>query len=610
MCGIAGFIDRNLGKDESNKVLSRMLEAIAHRGPDARGTWFFEGLALGQNRLSIIDLSSDGNQPMFRGDLAIVYNGEVYNYREIRKELEATGAKFHSHSDTEVILAAYEAWGTACVNRFIGMWAFAIWDNKKKILFCSRDRFGIKPFFYIHSGDRFYFGSEYKALFPSPLFSSEINHRQVYRGLQMGWNAYHDESYFNCLKSLPAAHNLLIKLDGRVEITRYWDIDTGNQQRLSDVEAAEQFRSLFENSIALHMRSDVEVGGCLSGGLDSSAIASIVGRDYASTGFKTFTVYYEGKNEVDERPWVKEVLNNYNHLEPFYFTPSDDDIRESFAHAIYHADVPLAGSSPISQYFVMKLAASKGIKVLLDGQGSDEMLGGYMHSFYRLIGGAFRQRRIGSMLRESSAHAIMQDFDGKKQMDVLLKSMLAGIKSEEQLYKLEYYKYLPFLATENSVPFSLPDKSGSRLNQFLYNLTFTTSLPTLLQFEDRNSMAFSIESRVPFLNHKIAEFAFSLSDPHKISSGVTKKVLRDAMKGIMPETIVHRKDKKGFVTPGEVKWLRGPLKHLLDQPFHDIDFIRKKIAENLISDFKKGDNRNAQMVWRLVVLNWWMNHSV
>ena len=606
MCGIAGFIDHKPDASERELLLGSILQAIAHRGPDARGTWFKNELALGQNRLSIIDLSKDGNQPMFRGDIAIVYNGEVYNYREIRKELEAGGAQFHTQSDTEVILAAYEAWGTSCVDRFTGMWAFAIWDEKQKQLFCSRDRFGIKPFFYIEEGGRFYFGSEYKALFPSPLFRKELNHRQVYRGLQLGWNAYHDETYFSCIKALPAAHNLLIRNNGEVFIERYWDIETGKQETFSPADAAIRFRELFEESISLHMRSDVEVGGCLSGGLDSSAIASVVGRDYAKAGFKTFTVYYEGQNEVDERPWVKEVLKKYDHLEPYYFTPTDDDIRESFAHAIYHADVPLAGSSPISQYFVMKLAASKGIKVLLDGQGSDEMLGGYMHSFYRLIGGAFRKGKLAKMLKESATHAGMQNFSAAKRIDVLLKSMLAGVKTEQQLYELEYRKYLPFLATEQGIPFDLPDKEGTRLNQFLYHLTFTTSLPTLLQFEDRNSMAFSIESRVPFLTHHIAEFAFSLADQHKISGGVTKQILREGMKGIMPDAIIHRKDKKGFVTPGEVKWLRGPLKHLLDQNFSDIGFVDHHKVNRLINEFKAGNNQHANLIWRIAVLRWWM----
>lgn len=610
MCGIAGYIDSTLAERDRGPLLESMLQAIAHRGPDARGTWISEALALGQNRLSIIDLSADGNQPMFREDLVIVYNGEVYNYKEIRRDLEAKGVRFHTQSDTEVILAAYQQYGERCVDHFIGMWAFAIWDKSKKKLFCSRDRFGIKPFFYIEHNGRFYFGSEYKALFPSPLFHREINHRQVYRGLQLGWNAYHDETYYSCLKAIPAAHNLVLEQGKDIRIERYWDIETGTQTTMTSEESASRFRALFEESMALHMRSDVEVGGCLSGGLDSSAIASVVGRTYASSRFKTFTVYYEGENAVDERPWVKEVLKKFPHLDPYYFTPTDNEIRESFAHAIYHADVPLAGSSPISQYFVMKLAASKGIKVVLDGQGSDEMLGGYMHSFYRLIGGAFREGKIGKMMSESGAHAIMQDFGWKKRMDVLMKSMLAGVKSEQSLYELEYLRYLPFLATDKGIPFALPDKGGTRLNQFLYHLTFTTSLPTLLQFEDRNSMAFSIESRVPFLNHKIAEFVFALSDQHKISGGITKKVLRDSMQGIMPDAIIGRKDKKGFVTPGEVKWLRGPLKHLLDQPLDDIDFIRKREAALLISNFKRGDNRDAQLVWRIVVLNWWIKHSI
>lgn len=610
MCGIAGYLDSRLADGDRSSLVESMLEAIAHRGPDARGKWIDGPLALGQNRLSIIDLSADGNQPMFRDDLVIVYNGEVYNYKEIRATLEQKGARFQTQSDTEVILAAYQHYGEKCVEHFIGMWAFVIWNKSTGKLFCSRDRFGIKPFFYIAEGDRFYFGSEYKALFPSPLFKKEINHRQVYRGLQLGWNAYHDETYYSCLKALPAAHNLIIEPGKTTRVERYWDVNTAAQTLTKPEEAVAHFRQLFEESMSLHMRSDVEVGGCLSGGLDSSAIASIIGRDYTGSDFKTFTVYYEGADAVDERPWVGEVLKKYPHLEPYYFTPSDDDIRISFAHAIHHADVPLAGSSPISQYFVMKLAASKGIKVVLDGQGSDEMLGGYMHSFYRLIGGAFKKGQIGKMISESGAHAVMQEFGLKKRMDVLMKSMLAGVKSEQQLYEFEYFRYLPFLATDNGVPFELPDKKGSRLNQFLYHLTFTTSLPTLLQFEDRNSMAFSIESRVPFLNHKIAEFVFSLGDEHKIQRGVTKKILREAMKGIMPDAIVHRKDKKGFVTPGEVKWLRGSLKHLLDQNFDDIDFIRKREATHLISNFKKGDNRYAQLVWRLVVLNWWIKNSV
>ena len=204
MCGIAGFIDGKLSKEEQDPLLEKMLQSIAHRGPDARGKYFDGAVGLGHNRLSIIDLSVDGNQPMLRGRNSIVYNGEVYNYKEIRKTLEAIGVVFKTNSDTEVILAAYENYGVDCVQHFVGMWSFAIWDEEKQLLFCSRDRFGIKPFFYLNQGDRFYFGSEYKALYPSSLFSSAINEAQVARGLQLGWNTWNDETYYHSIHALPA----------------------------------------------------------------------------------------------------------------------------------------------------------------------------------------------------------------------------------------------------------------------------------------------------------------------------------------------------------------------------------------------------------------------
>ena len=609
MCGIAGFIDQCIAPGERPALLGRMLENISHRGPDARGISEQDGVVLGHNRLSIIDLSTDGNQPMRRGTNLIVYNGEVYNYREIRKDLDAEGMVFTTHSDTEVILAAYERYGRSCIERFVGMWAFAIWDAEKQELFCSRDRFGIKPFFYILESGRFYFGSEYKALYPSPLFSNTINVPMALRGLQLGWNAWQDETYYERIKALPPAHNLVLDRTGKVSVSRYWDIDTEHRIRLSPEEAMEGFRSRFLDSVHLHMRSDVEVGGCLSGGLDSSAIASVVGRDFSGSRFKTFTVYYEGRDGVDERPWVQQVLNAYPALQPHYFTPSDEDIRESFAKAIWHADVPLAGSSPISQYFVMQLAAKAGIKVLLDGQGSDEMLGGYMHSFYRLIGGLLASGHPIKALHEWRDHSSMQGFGTRKRTDLLLKSLLSGMKSEQDLYELEYRRYLPFLGLDERVNFRLNEQKGSRLNRFLYQLIFASSLPTLLQFEDRNSMAFSIESRVPFLDHRLVEYVFSLPDEFKINGGVTKRVLRESMRGLMPEAICDRKDKKGFVTPGEVKWLRGPLAFLLEQNFRMLDFLDSKRVEDVLDGFRKGDNKNASLVWRLVVLRYWMERG-
>ena len=608
MCGIAGFIDASLSNDERTVVLESMLEKIAHRGPDARGKWFFENVALGQNRLSIIDLSEEGNQPMHYQHASIVFNGEIYNYLEIREELKAKGYVFKTGSDTEVILASYIEWGTKCVERFVGMWAFALWDHNKKELFCSRDRFGIKPFYYIIKGDKFYFGSEYKALKPSAIFDGEWNLQQISMGLQLGWNHSQETTYYKSMQSLAAGSNLIVK-NGQIKIGEYWDISTHPVINCSYEESVELFRNAMMESVKLHMRSDVEVGCCLSGGLDSSTIASLVGKEFPRTSFKAFNVFYEGKDSVDERSWVKEVIEKYPSIDPYYYSPGDDDIANAFERAIYHADVPLAGSSPISQYFVMQLAASKGIKVLLDGQGSDESLGGYMHSFYRLIGGMMKHGQLIDARAEINAHATMQDFSGSKKTDLWLKSVLSAFLSEQKLYEFEYKNYLPYLSIDKNVPFNLKTIEGSRLSQFLYQLNKNTLLPTLLQFEDRNSMAFSIESRVPFLDHRIVELAFRLPDSAKIHRGVTKRILRDSMKGILPEAIAERKDKKGFVTPGEVKWLRGPLKFLVEQDMGDIPFLTKAKTDMIMNDFKSGSNKYANLVWRLVVLKYWMGRN-
>lgn len=605
MCGIAGFIDPRISAQDAPALLERMLSSIAHRGPDARGTYFHEAMAIGQNRLSIIDLSADGNQPMHYFNASIVYNGEIYNYKELRETLIQKGYRFKTQSDTEVILASYREYGENCVQHFVGMWAFALWDHESKYLFCSRDRFGIKPFFYLNEGDRFYFGSEYKALKPSPLFTNNVNWAQVSRGLQMGWNTYANETYFEVLKALPAASNLIFR-NGQIKVDKYWDIPEGNRFEGTAQEKADRFRELFMDSIRLHMRSDVEVGGCLSGGLDSSAIASAVAKEFPSSDFQTFTVYYDGENEVDERPWANEVIKKYPVLKPHFMKPSMDQVGESFDRALYHADVPIAGSSPLSQYFVMQLAAQNKIKVLLDGQGSDEYLGGYMHSFYRLIGGLFKSAHPVKALSEFRAHGKMQTMSLSKQSDVLLKSMITMFVPEQKAYGLEYKSYFPFLGPDQAIPFHLKQRNESPLKQFLYHLLFTTSLPTLLQFEDRNSMAFSIESRVPFLDHRLVEFAFSLDDRDLIHNGETKSILRKSMTGIMPDQIINRRDKKGFVTPGEVKWLRGPLKFLMDIDEKKIDRLHVQRVRSIIRDFNAGDNKNANLVWRIAVLNYWL----
>jgi len=604
MCGIAGFIDSRV--TDGDKILSAMLEKIAHRGPDASRTFIKDDVYLGHNRLSIIDLSHDADQPMHLQHLTIIFNGEIYNYLELKTELQQAGHQFKTKSDTEVILHAYLKWGKDCVNRFMGMWAFAIWDQQQEELFCSRDRFGIKPFYYIHQSPAFYFGSEYKALKPCPLFSNNINTAQVSRGLQMGWTSYHDETYFNKLKALPAAHNLVFsRRDGTVKISRYWNIHTGKYLSLTAEEKAGQFYQLFDESVRLHMRSDVAVGSCLSGGLDSSAIVSMVQHQQPGLPYDSFSIYYEGKGDVDERPFVKAVCDKFPSLQPHYFSPTDDDIREHFHHALYHADVPATGSSFISQYFLMKLIAQHKIKVVLDGQGADEYLAGYNHTAYRMVADLLASFQWGKACRLTGKMAKNLQLSATQTFAHFGKSFLSLLRSEQQLYSLEYKHYFPFLSTDDSIPFSLDKVPGNRTDNFLYHLMFDTSLPTLLQYEDRNSMAFSIESRVPFLDHRLVEFVFQLRNEDKANGIYTKWVMREALKDVMPQTVIERKDKKGFVTPGEVKWLRGALAHLTDANFSKLDFLNRKKIKILMDEYKHGDNKHALLIWRLCTLAYW-----
>jgi asparagine synthase (glutamine-hydrolysing) len=609
MCGIAGFIDSKLSKEQGEEILDKMLAATIHRGPDYTGKQITSPAYLGHNRLSIIDLSNDANQPMQSDNYSIVYNGEVYNYLEIKEELKQKGYQFKTQSDTEVILHAYKEWGAACVERFVGMWAFAIWDNQKKELFASRDRFGIKPFYYISSSGVFYFCSEYKGLKSTPYFTNKVNIQQAARGLQLGWMCYLDESYFDCIKILPAAHNLFFK-DGKLSITKYWDIINFQPSALSYNDKKEIFKKLFTDAVNLHMRSDVEVGACLSGGIDSSSIVSFLGANYPQSKIKTFTIYYDGKNEVDERPWVNEVIRKYPHIQNFSYSAKEDEIKDFFDKSLYYADVPIASSSPISQYAVMKLVSEHRIKVVLDGQGSDEYLAGYAHSYYRLIADELKHLNFFKANTILNRYTKKQQFGFAKKMNILAKSFLALFLSENALYHLEFKKYYPYVLSfplENI--FSLPEiKQVNHLNTFLYNLIFTTSLPNLLHYEDRNSMAFSIESRVPFLDHRLVEQVFTYSNDDKIDGAVTKKILRDALKDVLPQAIYNRTDKKGFVTPGEIKWLRSSLKFLIEQPLK-IDFINTKKAKLEIEKFKKGDNTNALWIWRLVVLNEWIKKN-
>ncbi|MCS6935347.1 MAG: asparagine synthase (glutamine-hydrolyzing) [Chitinophagales bacterium] len=610
MCGIAGFIDANTTGDPQRQLLEKMLQAIAHRGPDARNLYLHGPLALGHNRLKIIDLSDEANQPFRYDDVVLIYNGEVYNYVELRDELAKLGYVFRTSSDTEVICAAYKHWGEACVKYFVGMWAFALWDETNGKLFCSRDRFGIKPFYYISYGESFWFASEYKSLKHTPHFNGQLNTEQINRGLQMGWCGFANETFYCDIRQLEPAHNIVWH-KGRISLTRYWQIDVNAPApALSFEEKKEKFFSLFKNSVALHARSDVTNGTCLSGGLDSSSISCVYSMLMPQAPIHAFTVYYEGKGAVDERPFAEEVAKKYRNIIPHYYSPTVADVAESFHRMAHHADVPVFGSSFISQYFLMRLAKQNGVTVVIDGQGSDEYLCGYLHSFYRIAGDMMRRGKIWRALKILHALAEREQFSAVKRFDFLWKSAVCAFADEEKITNLEYSRLQPYMADgKHIMPLQLRHSHPDKLHALLLVLLFETTLPTLLHFEDRNSMAFSLESRVPFLDHRLVEFAFTLPREDKVSDKAeTKYILREALKNVLPHAIYARKDKKGFVTPGEVRWLNGPLQHLLEIDFKKFEWMKTERLRLLIENYRRGDTANATMVWRIAATHYWLKH--
>jgi asparagine synthase (glutamine-hydrolysing) len=608
MCGIAGFADPSLSRERSENLIEVMLRSMEHRGPDFSGIYTDFPLVLGHNRLSIIDLSEAANQPFHYMNLVIILNGEIYNYKELRIELETLGYHFRTTSDTEVAAAAYMAWREHCVDRFIGMWAFAIWDKEERTLFCSRDRFGIKPFSYIREGERFYFASEYKALRKTPVFEPILNEQQIARGLNLGWTSYNEETYFQKILNLPAACNLIYK-DGDIRITKYWDIDLNQKIELTEEEKEGRFLELFRHSVELQMRSDVKLGTCLSGGLDSSSILSMASHLFKGQPLDAFTIYYDGKGEVDERPWAQKVIEKYDNIRWHTYNPSDDELLEAFEKTHYHIEVPLSGSSPVSQYFVMQAASEQKVKVLLDGQGADEYLAGYMHAFDRLIGQKIARLQLLRAIKAVYWHQKRHKLTKSQLLFLIIKSLIASTSGEQKFFQYAYKNKLEQVLKlqGHEIPFTISGAvTQNSFDHYLYHQVFTTSLPSLLHYEDRNSMAFSIESRVPFLDHRLVEFCFQLGNHEKIKEGETKKILRNSLDGILPDAIKNRQDKKGFVTPGEDKWLRGPLKGLLHVDFSDHQFIDHEKAARVIHDYFLGKRANSLLAWRLVSLSHWL----
>jgi len=552
MCGISGIVNKNASA-VSPGAIKGINDLIAHRGPDDEGFFFGEHFALGHRRLSILDLSPDGHQPMHYQDrYVITFNGEIYNYLEIREELLQDGYRFVSKTDTEVILCAYDKWGPACVERFNGMWGFCLYDRAKQILFCSRDRFGVKPFYYADMPQRFIFGSEIKQVLAGRGGPAVANMRAVRDFLIEGYSDHTHETFFEGVVALPAGHNLVYSLASHsAELTRYYALAAPPEvEALDEPSAIARFRAELKRSIGYRLRSDVKVGTCLSGGLDSSSIASLSAALYHEASPERFQAIHanSGIAEIDESAYAREVASAGG-MELFVIEPSAEEFIQAIDEVVYCQEEPFAAPSIFMQYFVFKKAKAIGCKVMLDGQGGDETLLGYERYYAAYL----RSLPWRDAIRELF---VMRNHS-KLSLSELLGNFMYFSISRIRIWRLR--RKFAYIKPEYLLQFPNIRKlsKGYRDIRAMQKMEIESfQLPHLLRYEDRNSMRHSIEARLPFLDYKLVEAAFGMNNHFKIKDGWTKHVLRVAMEGLVPKNILWRKVKLGFEAPAEA-WIKA-----------------------------------------------------
>ena len=561
MCGITGIFRRSSWGVEDFQRLPSMTSLLEHRGPDDFGYLYLDSrdgryqsgrenfehrpcnVSLGNRRLAIIDLSPAGAQPIFNetGDVIAVFNGEIFNYLELREVLVARGHTFTSHTDSEVIVHAYEEWGEACVEKFNGMWAIAIWDQRKQQLFCSRDRFGIKPFYYYLDNNVFLFGSETKAILPALESRPTPNRRVIYDYLVNRSITHTEDTFFNEIKRLDPACNLVVT-KSEERITRYWNYNSLSEQ-YSMQQPVDTFRDLFNDSIRLRLRSDVPVGIALSGGLDSTGLLACMADMGYSGKVKAFTAIFPGEvyNEQKYAEIAAKELGAELHCVEYDPGNFVEDVRK----VTWYHDYPVILGQVVLRWLLMK-QASKHVKVILEGQGADEMLAGYSGAYFMPF---FKDELSRFHWVNAARMAVSRRGHIKWKVRGKLRSMLPGLgrpSSEVGHPELtDDFLNQPMGDLVSDTEELFPD----RLTQTMYRHHSKEVLPALLKFGDAFSMASSLESRLPFLDHRLVEFIFQLPYQYKYDGRQTKVILRDALKDVMPKAIFARNDKVGFSTP-------------------------------------------------------------
>jgi asparagine synthase (glutamine-hydrolysing) len=653
MCGIYGRWQLD-GSRVDVPLIERATATLRHRGPDDEGYLLADtrsghmrlcggvdtdprlqlpsigdcadvhaDLALGFRRLAILDLSPAGHQPMTSRDgrHSLVFNGEIYNYAELREELRDAGHVFQSGTDSEVILAAYREWGEDCLSRFNGMWAFAIWDRDTRVLFLARDRFGVKPLYYARPGTSFAFASEIKALVGPHGIPFRAADHAVYEYLVGGTlpSARGGRTFFEGVSALPPGHKALVSRDG-LQVVSWYRLPRQAARVPARPDVAERYRELFDDAVRIRLRADVPVGSCLSGGVDSSSIVCSVneflrkaGTEAAAVGDrqKAFSAVYDMPGPFNERQFIDVVLDATG-AEGNYVFPSAERLVTDAPRMVWHQDEPFGSTSIFAQWCVMSAVRQRGVTVLLDGQGADEALAGYRP--YALF--ASDLLRSGRWRRGWRELGDLQAIAGAPRSRLVAHALLRQLpESARVLYRERYGDHAGFAgaaaalrpdftpATPVRVEAPPPQSLGDHLTDQLEEY----SLPNLLRYEDRNSMAFSVEARVPFVDYRLIEFAMQEAADVRIHEGWTKWPLRSAMRGRVPESILWRRDKVGFETP-EDSWLH---RWLEDEPeffadgalagrYLDLSTVRARIAEWM------RNGGNSRVVWRWMNIELWL----
>lgn len=601
MCGICGIINFD-NKPVPEPELRKMNNLAQHRGPDGEGYFIKDNLGLGHRRLAIIDLTEMGAQPFHYKTpkdkkLIIVHNGEIYNYLALKNELINIGYKFRSNTDTEVIVAAYDYWGVDCVKKFNGMWAFTIYDEVNNILFCSRDRYGIKPFYYTKAHNQFCFASEIKQFTGLSFWQPRLNKTRAWEFLNFGWHDHTAETLFENVFQLPPGTSLeLDLLDGKIILQNYYIPGKNNIaiENFDSTTVERQFIDSLSDAVQSHLRSDVPVGTSLSGGLDSSSVIACIQQRNGQQMQEVVSAVFPGY-ERNEQPFVDAVAEKFN-LNVFITSPSFYQLTEHLDHLIWHQDEPISSASIFAQYGVYRTAAENELKVMLDGQGADEILAGYEKFYMPYFKAVFPKQPIAgiSILMNTLKH---QDLFRNKVKTHLAKKIAPWSKENH----ITVNSFRP----QTSALFKRTDDTSIR--QCSINLLQEIGLPMLLRYQDRNSMAFSVESRVPYLDYWLVEFCLALPDNWKINNGVNKFILRKSMENKLPKEILARKDKCAFEVP-EICWIKKHSKWFRKQMETAVNQFSDILAPDSLSQFDsflKGNKEDFEFIWRIIIFSRW-----